>query len=893
MTEDWRDRLKHLETPVDPTKRVAGGKSNTDEAAEETHFYRESETDLVPPAHTPGPTSNMSFKASRGGKPEAKRPTREREFEAPSTAPGAFDLGVLDNRVQQEPISTEELLKQLEKFSADQLLAAHKKQKMMVFMSIGAVGLLLVVTVATMPLNMPEVTKWCTRACCLAVPLSLIFGIREGIKILMRKQPLKAQKLHKLTSWGEPRDIAFSYIDTADYLNAEKVLEKACKTMNAKQAKQYISAYGLLGVIHAYTGRTDAAEKIIRQAQDLSEANYKARQTDSNSVLLAMSLSYTGELYQLKGMYEDSHRMYLRALQLICTQLNPQGDAIVSALANVGYLKNLMGHYADALPLLLRANEIADKLPQARESVKAFVYSNLGTASRGMGNLAESEDYFHQAIACASGPLGQRELGRIYYDLARLYVTDSQHDRGLEFYQKSVAAYETWQPVASPEFLRVLQDYAYYLRSIEHNEEADAAKKRSLQMQQNLRDINGLHQGEVKKVSASIVQSVAATQKPSRFPIFWAIFFLWQCNSVWVSGLRVAPYREWMLLITAAAILALKLKTKYGPPSRNELSQGAAMAVLSMIPFARSVLPEVSQLSKKGIGIFMVVVLGAFGLAKTIGVAPNTVPNGLFPVEYEKLGEKLITSESYGLAKESLDKAYQSGDDSIRKSVERIKNCKLPRIVQPAEAIRVNMDALALQKESKNSEEALKKWNECMVQYPDFEQPAVHVAEEYLKKEKKTKEAEDLLNKVLSANPNYYNALLAMGQVKSAEGDSHAGLEYARKALTLAVGTDDPAAKLSEDMLDKMNSNLEKVEKEAAARKAARKALLKAGSAVEGASKEQPSVHDQSKDQPSVDDQSKDSTSKESSIKESSIKESAVKKSAITESAAKESAATK
>ncbi len=874
MTEDWRDRLKHLETPVDPTKRVAGGKSNTDEAAEETHFYRESETDLVPPAHTPGPTSNMSFKASRGGKPEAKRPTREREFEAPSTAPGAFDLGVLDNRVQQEPISTEELLKQLEKFSADQLLAAHKKQKMMVFMSIGAVGLLLVVTVATMPLNMPEVTKWCTRACCLAVPLSLIFGIREGIKILMRKQPLKAQKLHKLTSWGEPRDIAFSYIDTADYLNAEKVLEKACKTMNAKQAKQYISAYGLLGVIHAYTGRTDAAEKIIRQAQDLSEANYKARQTDSNSVLLAMSLSYTGELYQLKGMYEDSHRMYLRALQLISTQLNPQGDAIVSGLANVGYLKNLMGHHADALPLLLRANEIADKLPQARQSVKAFVYSNLGTASRGIGSLEESEDYFHQAISCASGPLGQRELGRIYYDLARLYVTDAQHDRGLEFYQKSVAAYETWQPVASPEFLRVLQDYAYYLRSIEHNEEADAVKKRSLQMQQNLRDINGLHQGEVKKINSSIVQSVAATQKPSRFPIFWTIFFLWQCYMVWQSGLRVAPYREWMLLITAAAILGLKLKTKYGPPSRNELSQGAAMAVLSMIPFARSALPEVSQLSKKGIGIFMAVVLGAFALAKTIGVPPNTVPSGLLPIEYEKLGDKLVTSESYGLAREALDKAYQAGgDDTIRESVERTKNCKLPRIVQPAEAIQMNMDALSLQKESKNPEEALKKWNDCMAQYPDFEQPAVHVAEEYLKKEKKTKEAEELLNKVLAANPNYYNALLAMGQVKSAEHDSHASLEYTMKALKLAVGTDDAAAKLSEDMLDKMNTNLEKVEKEAAARKAARKASSKSGAGLDESSQDKspadPSKDEAStKDPTSTKDQTKDSTSTKDSPKQ-------------------------
>ncbi len=808
MTEDWRERLKHLEPPAEGIKKI------TEVKPEQSGVHSDSRTDIVPPNMSTESSTNLSFKASRGGNSEAKRPTKE---QAKPTSTGTFDVASLTERGQQRPPTSEELLKELEKFTIAKLLAAHRKQKITMLAAAGGVVLLVVVTLVTAPMNMPDVTTWCNRACMLAVPLSLIYGVREGIRILMRKKPLIALKLYKLLGWGDPRDIAISYIDTADYLTAEKVLEKACKKMTAKQAKQYISAYGLLGLIHAYTGRTDAAETIIRQSQELSETNYKARQTDSNAVLLQMSLNYRGELYQLMGSYEDSHRIYLRTLQLICTELNPDGESIVSVLANLGFLKNLMGNHAEALPLLLRANEIGQELPQIRETTKAFVSSNLGTAYRGIGELEESEAYFHQAIALAEGPLGQRELGRIYYNLARLYVTSAQHDLGLGFYQKSVAAYETWQPLVNPEYLRVLQDYAYYLRSIEDNDAADTAKKRAQQMQTNLRDINNMHQGEVKKISASIVQSVQAIHKPSRFPIFWSFFLMWQCYAIWLAGLRVAPYREWMLLITAAAVLALKLKTKYGPPSRNELSQGASTALLSMVPFARSALPELSQMSKAGIGIFVVIVLGAFGLVKAISVPPNTVPNGLLPVEYERLGEKLIESENYGLADQALSKALVDASSQTKNSIQRLKACKMPLVAPPDEAIAANLEALKL-KGAKDSNAALTKWNQCMAKYPDFEAPAVHVAEEILKNDPTA--AEEILKKVLLKNPLYYDALNEMASVKVVQHDSTASMAYTMKAFRAASGEGDGTTKIMEGALTKVQEDIEKAEKAEKALKA-------------------------------------------------------------------------
>lgn len=809
MTEDWRERLKHLETPAEGLPKITEGKP------EDAGTVRDSRTNIVPPAILNSDTS-LSFKASRGNTSEIKRQTKEQLLPS-STASGAFDVDSLSERGQQRPPTSAELLKELEKFSIEKLLAAHRKQKMLTLAAIAGVLLLVIVTIVTGPMNLPEVSKWCSRACVLVVPLSLLYAMREGIGMLMRKRPLTAQKLNQKLGWGDPRQIAISYIDTADYLSAEKVLEKACKKMTAKQAKQYISAYGLLGLIHAYTGRTDAAETIIRQAQELSESNYKARQTDSNAVLLQMSLNYKGEFLQLMGHYEDSHRIYLRTLQLICTELNPDGESIVSVLANLGFLKNLMGNHAEALPLLLRANEIGRELPQVRETIKAFVCSNLGTAYRGIGELEESEAYFHQAIAFAEGPLGQRELGRIYYNLARLYVTSAQHDLGLGFYQKSVDAYERWQPLVNPEYLHVLQDYAYYLRSIEDNEAADIAKRKAQQMQTNLRDINNMNQGEVKKISASIVQSVQAVHKPSRFPIFWTFFFLWQCYAIWLAGLRVAPYREWMLLITATAVLALKLKTKFGPPSRNELSQGASMALLSMIPFARSALPELSQMSKTGIGIFVVIVLGMFGMVKAITVPPNTVPNGLLPIEYERLGEKLIEAENYGLADKAFNKAMVDASTETKNSIQRLRACKMPMVMPPDEAIAMNMEGVRLKGE-KNQDAAVAKWSECMKKYPDFEEPAVHVAEANAKNDPKG--SETILNAVLAKNPLYYDALNAMATVKVAQHDSTASMAYTMKAFRAASGEGDGTTKIMEGALTKMQEDIKKAEKELKARKA-------------------------------------------------------------------------
>jgi hypothetical protein len=94
------------------------------------------------------------------------------------------------------------------------------------------------------------------------------------------------------------------------------------------------------------------------------------------------------------------------------------------------------------------------------------------------------------------------------------------------------------------------------------------------------------------------------------------------------------------------------------------------------------------------------------------------------------------------------------------------------------------------------------------------------VAEQLLKKSKDPKAAEQLLNRVLTKNPIYFDALNEMASVKVAEHDSTASMQYTMKAFKAAAGEDDESSKMMEGALTKMQTNIEKAEKELKARKA-------------------------------------------------------------------------
>lgn len=105
-----------------------------------------------------------------------------------------------------------------------------------------------------------------------------------------------------------------------------------------------------------------------------------------------------------------------------------------------------------------------------------------------------------------------------------------------------------------------------------------------------------------------------------------------------------------------------------------------------------------------------------------------------------------------------------------------------------------------------------------MKKYPDFEEPAVHVAEANAKNDPKG--SETILNAVLAKNPLYYDALNAMATVKVAQHDSTASMAYTMKAFRAASGEGDGTTKIMEGALTKMQEDIKKAEKELKARKA-------------------------------------------------------------------------
>jgi len=752
-------------------------------------------------------SSQLSFKASRGA---ASAPKPDRQAPAPGlsdpTRPGLVESGTRPAEsygagIPAPPV--ESILAKLDGLTSETVVDSEKKHTRNILILASGVLLVIVVTFATAPLNIPDLTKWLSRLCYACTFLGTVFGAQEAFKILIRKDPLKAQKIYARIAIGSSLEIANSYMDAGDFLTAERILEQAAKKMTAKHAKKYISAYGLLAVIHAHTGRTDAADAMIKQVLAAAAANHGAGPTDSNAALLAMTLNYAGEILELKGEFDQALKTYTRALQVLISQRQPQTKSLVIILANVGHANNLLAHYEDAVNCLAKADQLSERISDLLPAQLAFILSARGTALRGVNQLEKSAECLNQSLEYARKPFGQRQLGNVYYDLAKLYVTAERLQEGEESYSQAVAAYESRQPKATPELVRVLQDYAYFLRSVSQDEQADATKKKAAQMQTTLHDINLFHQTKnVKKINAAVVKT--ATKRP-RFPFFWMVLVGFWGYSVWNGGLRAASPYDWYWLLGALTIFGVKVKHSMSPPSREELSEGIT-SFMAYIPFVRSILPELSAMSKRSIAVVVAwLILVAVG-SKYLLPAPNTVPDGLFAFEYLVWGRNLAAKESFSKARDALSRAVKmdpNGHDG--QCAQHTIDCRLPKSPQPEAAVQANMDALALLK-NKDTNGAIKAWQDCIQQYPKFEWPYIHLSKLYARQHK-LDDADGLLKKVLAENPNCADALFAMGEIQGLRKDHVAAMDYFKKAATLKASTGDPLEELNASVLAKVDSS--------------------------------------------------------------------------------------
>lgn len=742
---------------------------------------------------------------AKSGRGESRRSSSRRAL--PMTG-SASDL----RRVRKRGPSLQAMLEEID---CDELAKGIKQKKVMFCGAVAIVGIAIIVWIVATVCGWHDVVR-VTKFSLLAAPICLAFGINDLCMSLARTRPGVARNILSMLSFGNAhsvRNLAYLHMDTGDYARAEKVLSGAVRAIDAKKKlRDYIVMHAFLANLRAHIGRTAEAEQLIRDVLNAAETHVKEHDTDGANFLLANTLNYAAQLCDVKDQIQDALALSRRAAKLLCDHKNPPVDVALVSLYNAGYYCNVVGEFQDALLYLTKAQELAAKTGIARDGEMAFILSNLAIANLGVGRSTQCKRFLNDAETRAMKPLGMAERPHTYQCWAIYHFANDRFEYALTSYEKAIDYCSQQNPKENYVLLRIMKEYSVLLREVGKMREANENEQRVTQIRDTLFTLSAYVPTKKDKKQLKPL-AVPVTKKP-RIPIFWMILAGFWGFNVWEGGVRFAGTTEWLLFVTALVVVTVKLFAMFGPKSKQETSQGAIVAVVSLIPGLRSVVPELSTLPRKVGGIIIGAGVVLMLLSRVTEPPPDTVPDfGLLGQEYLVLGDRLAAAQSFNKARKAYELAIQYGENQYAKA-KLIAN--VPVNKQPEQAIEENKKALELiQSEPRKAKFLLEN---CIRDYPDFEYPYVNLAavvnpnqfgqamKDTAKKAKKNKssvegkaeaaqsktekkakarEAETLLQKALDINPNCAAALILMSDVKTQLGDAKTGRMYFKKYMSV------------------------------------------------------------------------------------------------------------
>lgn len=730
--------------------------------------------------------------------------------------------------------SAQDLPAMLESIECDVLAADIAKKNRLLYGAMLIVGIAIVVFIAASILQLKQVI-YVTKFSLLAAPICLGFAINDLCMRLARSNPVLACRILSLLTFGNAnslRNLAHLYMDQGDYAKAEKTLSSSIGAIDAtKRLRDYILMHALYANLRAHIGRATEAEQLVRQVLNAAEAHHKERQTNGSAFLLANTLNYAAQLCDVTDKMQDALALARRSVKLLCENGKAPPDITLVALYNCGYYCNVVGEFSEAMNYLTKAQELATKTGIAREGEQAFILSNLAIASLGIGRSTQCKRLLAEAEAKALLPLGMSERPHTYQCMAIYHFAKDRLEYSLQAYEKAIDYCSQQNPKESVFLLRIIKEYSVLLRELGQTREASANEQRVTQIRDTLHTLSVYV--PTKKDKKIKPLKVPETKK-SRFPIFSILFAGFLGFNIWLEGVRLAPLTRWLFFLTTLVVIAVKLRAKYGAPIKEETSQGAIIAIVSVIPGLRSVVPELSLIPQKTAGIVIGAAVVTFVFVQMTAPSDEMVPDsGLLGQEYLVLGDELAEKESFNKARKAYELASKSGAGPIA-AMKLMRD--IPKNKQPEEAIQENIKALEVSRDGspKAAKQARVLWEQCVRKYPDFEYPYVHLAalinpndfanelqeaiasaksKQKLAKDKpeevttntaasrsekraKAHEAEALLEKALDINPNFGLALLEMCSVKMNLGDNKGRIKYAKKFLQV-TGDSDPIGKLT------------------------------------------------------------------------------------------------
>lgn len=784
-SDDWQKRLKHLQPGEDKPVQT--------EDYVEIHDLSDDEA----PARNILP-EGVSFRKSRGGKDDgepdesvmgkilsrvgvnvdAKEALDKSEGSSQKIAKQETNQDLYSIKKQfnlpKKPISV--LLRNI---SANELVNAYKKKKQMVWIAIAAVIVFGILSYAALliPGGGGMLGYWLRCICTVSIFVCLAIIAKEVSFKFAEKNPSLARRLMAIFSFGSAtatREVALLDVDMADYTKAEKTLLGAVKKTNrTRNPRGYITTYAFLCSVRANVGKVVDAERQIVELLDTAKSYYDARQNDANGIMLATTLVYAAKVSNWQDKFKDALRLYTVAIGILCKLKSPPADLLATTLASAGYQYNLAGRYKEALLLLGKADEINEKMPDTRLSTKALIATNIGIAHMGKGNTEKAKIFIKEAEAIAETKLALRELPAVYQAQAILHQVTGFKEAADQAYQKSILSLELQSPADNLQLVRILKEYAEFLKEIDRPKESEKQTNRATQIKYQLDQVNY----QAKPFFKEKVEKVKGPAHKPRFPIFFTAITGYLIWDVFNAGLRNEETIMWVWAVGFSIVLILKLFAKYGKHAEEESSAGFILEILGRIPFIRYVVPELSVLPKMTCAIVIAIGLIILVFVSSTKPIPHSVPDsGLLSYEYTILGRNLAINGNTILAMKALEKAKSpdfSGDH--RETIAKIEKYFLPKYEQPVEALKLysnsivnevlELDEYGYRVKRKRPEAAMKTWRQLIEKNPNFELPYASLAQT-LAENREMGEAVELAQKAYEINPDNFHVLISNARVQ-------------------------------------------------------------------------------------------------------------------------------
>jgi tetratricopeptide (TPR) repeat protein len=313
------------------------------------------------------------------------------------------------------------------------------------------------------------------------------------------------------------------YLDMADYVEAEKALQRALAIVKAHEAEttenaaETFTAWGVLletegknadaivwlGKALAIQETPDAANGLAlayRQEGDLprAESLYRralATYTDASQPgNLVVVLSNLGRVLTEQSQYKEAEQFYHEAIDVAEQHLGPEHPDVAIGVSGLGKLMLARRKFSDAEPLLQRAEQIDRKNFPPDHPRIGYDLCNEGMAAVGRKHYADAEALFKksQEILGKTLPPNHPELGKLAAHIANIYRLQGRLDESEQLYRQALGILaEAWGP-ENPQLLATLQSYEAVLRARQEYGEAESVEVRTTKIRvvQALRNAN-------------------------------------------------------------------------------------------------------------------------------------------------------------------------------------------------------------------------------------------------------------------------------------------------------------------------------------------------------------------------------------------------------------------